>query len=64
MNLEVYRQGHKDYITVIDKTGKIRAQFDGTSKADCEKLYARLIECLAETPPSGVAASHLDTTER
>ena len=64
MNLDVYRQGHKNYAVVLDKTGKIRGMFDGTSKADCERLYARLVECLDETAPNGLAASPVETTAR
>jgi cytochrome oxidase Cu insertion factor (SCO1/SenC/PrrC family) len=57
MNLDVYRQGHKDYAIVIDKAGKIRGMYDGTSKLDCERLYKRLEECLAETPQQDLAAT-------
>jgi protein SCO1 len=57
MNLDVYRQGHKDYAIVIDKTGKIRGMYDGTSKSDCERLYKRLEECLEEAPPSDLAST-------
>ena len=57
MNLDVYRKGHKDYAIVIDKTGKIRGMFDATSKSQCERLHTRLLECLAEEPPSDLASS-------
>jgi len=57
MNLDVYRKGHKDYVVVIDKTGKIRGMYDATSKSQCERLHTRLLECLAEEPPSDLAAT-------
>jgi protein SCO1 len=57
MNLDIYRQSHKDYAVVIDKTGKIRGMYDGTSRADCERLVTRLEECLEEPAPHDVVAS-------
>jgi len=57
MNMDVYRQGHKDYAVVIDKAGKIRGMYDATSKSDTQRLHRRLLECLAETPPSEMAAA-------
>jgi cytochrome oxidase Cu insertion factor (SCO1/SenC/PrrC family) len=57
MNMSLFRQSHQDYAIVIDKAGKIRALFDGTSRADCEKLVTRLQECLEEPAPHDVVAS-------
>ena len=57
MNLDVYRKGHKDYLVVFDKAGKIRGMYDGTSKSQCERLHTRLEECLKEEPPSDLASS-------
>jgi cytochrome oxidase Cu insertion factor (SCO1/SenC/PrrC family) len=57
MNLDVYRKGHKDYLVVFDKAGKLRGMYDGTSKSQCERLHTRLLECLAEEPPSDLAAT-------
>jgi protein SCO1 len=61
MNLDVYRKGHKDYLVVFDKAGKLRGMYDGTSKSQCERLHQRLLECLAEEPPSDLAATKDDT---
>jgi protein SCO1 len=57
MNLDIYRQSHKDYAVVIDKAGKIRGMYDGTSRADCERLDTRLQECLEEPAPHDVVLS-------
>ena len=57
MNLDIYRQSHKDYAVVIDKAGKIRGMYDGTSRADCERLDTRLQECLEEAAPHDVVSS-------
>jgi protein SCO1 len=57
MNLDIYRQSHKDYAVVIDKTGKVRGMYDGTSRADCERLATRLEECLEEPAPHDVVTS-------
>jgi protein SCO1 len=57
MNIALERKGHQDYAIVVDKTGKIRGMYDGTSKSQCERLHARLMECLAEEPPTDLAAS-------
>jgi protein SCO1/2 len=57
MHLDIYRQSHKDYAVVIDKTGKIRGMYDGTSRAECERLDTRLQECLEEPAPHDVVTS-------
>jgi protein SCO1/2 len=57
MNLDIYRQSHKDYAIVIDKAGKIRGMYDGTSRSDCERLDTRLQECLEEPAPHDVVSS-------
>jgi protein SCO1/2 len=62
MHLDVYRQGHKDYAVVIDKTGKIRGMYDATSKSQSERLRAKLLECLGEPYPRGLAASNVQQT--
>lgn len=50
MNLLLSRKGHQDYAMVIDKSGNIRATYDATSTSDCQRLHAKLVECLAEQP--------------
>jgi cytochrome oxidase Cu insertion factor (SCO1/SenC/PrrC family) len=64
MNLDVYRQGHKDYAVVIDKAGKIRGMYNAGSRNECRKLQERLVELLAETPPSDMAAAPSEGTAR
>lgn len=49
-------KGHQDYAIVIDKQGKIRGIFDGTSESQCKRMHNLLLECLEEKPPSGLAA--------
>jgi protein SCO1/2 len=51
MNMALKRKGHQDYAIVMDKSGKIRGMFNATSKADCQKLHALLLECLDEQVP-------------
>jgi cytochrome oxidase Cu insertion factor (SCO1/SenC/PrrC family) len=41
-------KGHQDFAIVIDKKGKIRGVFDATSESQCNRLRAKLLECLAE----------------
>jgi len=57
MNVALQRKGHQDHAIVIDKTGKIRGWYDGTSRSQCERLRAKLLECLAEEPPQDLAAT-------
>ena len=57
MNVALQRKGHQDFAIVIDKTGKIRGWYDATSKSQCERLHTKLLECLAEEPPSDLAAT-------
>jgi len=57
MNVALQRKGHQDHAIVIDKTGKIRGWYDATSKSQCERLHAKLLECLAEEPPNDLAAT-------
>lgn len=52
MNVALMRKGHQDFAVVVDKTGKIRGMYDATSKSQCERLHAKLLECLAEEPPA------------
>jgi cytochrome oxidase Cu insertion factor (SCO1/SenC/PrrC family) len=49
-------KGHQDYAIVIDKAGKIRGMFDATSQSQCTRMKNLLLECLAEKPPSDLAA--------
>jgi protein SCO1/2 len=64
MKMDVYRQGHKDYAIVIDKAGKIRGMYNATSQSDLVNLRKRLLEVLAETPPSELAAAPAAETSR
>ncbi len=57
MNIALERKGHQDYAIVVDKTGKIRGMYDATSKSQCQRLHARLLECMAEEPPQELAAT-------
>jgi cytochrome oxidase Cu insertion factor (SCO1/SenC/PrrC family) len=56
MKLFLSRQGHQNYAIVIDKAGKIRGMFDGTSTSDCERMKTKLEELVAETPEEAAAA--------
>lgn len=49
---DVYYKGHKDYVIVVDRAGKVRGMFDGTSDMQCEKLTMLLEQCLKELAPS------------
>jgi protein SCO1/2 len=60
MNVALERKGHQDHAIVIDKTGKIRGWYDATSKSQCERLHAKLLECMAEEPPRDLAATKDD----
>lgn len=57
MDMTLFRKGHQDYAIVIDKAGKIRGVYNATSKADCQRLRKRLLECLAESPPHDLATT-------
>ena len=57
MNVALQRKGHQDWAIVFDKSGKMRGAYDATSKSQCERLHQRLLECLAEEPPSDLAAT-------
>jgi len=50
MNLYLARKGHQDYAIVMDKAGKIRGEFDATSKHDCDRLQSLLIQLQNEEP--------------
>jgi cytochrome oxidase Cu insertion factor (SCO1/SenC/PrrC family) len=52
MDLFLSLKGHQDVAIVIDKTGKRRGMFDATSESQCNRLKAKLLECLAEKAPS------------
>jgi cytochrome oxidase Cu insertion factor (SCO1/SenC/PrrC family) len=57
MNLYLSLKGHQDVAIVFDKNGKMRGTFDATSESQCNRLRARLLECLAEKGPSDMVAS-------
>lgn len=48
---DVYYKGHKDYVIAVDRTGKVRGMFDGTSDLQCERLRMLLEDLLAEPAP-------------
>jgi protein SCO1/2 len=50
MKLFLSLKGHQDEVVVIDKQGKIRGIFDGTSESQCKRIQSLLVECLAEQP--------------
>ena len=56
MKLHLSLKGHQDEVVVIDKEGKIRGIFDGTSESQTKRLQSLLLECLAEKPPHDLAA--------
>jgi cytochrome oxidase Cu insertion factor (SCO1/SenC/PrrC family) len=53
MNLALAMKMHADHAAVIDKAGKIRGLFDATSRYQCDRMRALLLECLAEPAPTG-----------
>jgi len=55
MKIFLSLKGHQDYAIVIDKQGKIRGMFDGTSLIDRQRLHNLLVECLNEKPPEAIA---------
>jgi protein SCO1/2 len=56
---DVSLRGHRDYATVIDRSGKVRGVFDATSRAQSERMVELLKELLAEAPPAEPpAAAH------
>jgi len=63
MKVYLSLKGHQDYAIVIDKSGKMRGVFDGTSEIDCNRLRAKLLECLNEKPPQDLA-SRVTTKEK
>jgi cytochrome oxidase Cu insertion factor (SCO1/SenC/PrrC family) len=50
MKLPLSLKGHRDDVVVIDKQGKLRGMFDGTSQVECQRMKNLLLECLAEKP--------------
>jgi cytochrome oxidase Cu insertion factor (SCO1/SenC/PrrC family) len=56
MKIFLSLKGHQDYAIVIDKQGKVRGMFDGTSESQCKRMHALLLECLADEPPHELAA--------
>lgn len=65
MDVTLLRKGHQDFAIVVDKTGKIRGYYDATSKSQCERLHAKLLECLDEEIPndSDVKKAEAKTTD-
>ena len=57
MDVYLSLKGHQDVAIVIDKKGKIRGMFDATSESQCNRLKAKLLECLAEKPPNDLVAT-------
>lgn len=57
MDLFLSHKGHQDHVAVIDKTGKIRGMYDASSKMECDRLKAKLLECLAEDVPNDRTAA-------
>jgi protein SCO1/2 len=57
MKLFLSLRGHQDYAIVIDKEGKVRGMFDGTSDIEKQRLKHLLLECLAEKPPADLVAT-------
>jgi cytochrome oxidase Cu insertion factor (SCO1/SenC/PrrC family) len=57
MDLYLSLKGHQDVAIVVDKTGKRRGMFDATSESQCNRLKAKLLECLAEKPPSDLVTN-------
>jgi cytochrome oxidase Cu insertion factor (SCO1/SenC/PrrC family) len=51
MKLYLSRKGHQNYAVVIDKSGKVRGMFDGTSTSDCERMQKALVKLVAEDVP-------------
>jgi len=52
---DVSLRGHRDYATVIDRSGKIRGVFDATSRSQSAKMKLLLEELLAEAAPEATA---------
>lgn len=57
MDLHLSLKGHQDVAIVIDKAGKRRGMFDATSESQCNRLKAKLLECLAEKPPNDLVTT-------
>jgi cytochrome oxidase Cu insertion factor (SCO1/SenC/PrrC family) len=57
MKIFLSLKGHQDYAIVIDKQGKIRGMFDGTSQSQCKRMHDLLIECLDEKPQELAASA-------
>lgn len=57
MGLYLSLKGHQDVAIVFDKAGKMRGTFDATSESQCNRLKARLLECLAEKAPNDLVTT-------
>ncbi len=57
MNVYLSLKGHQDLAIVIDKRGKIRGVYDGTSESECNRLHGLLLKCLGEDPPHDLVSS-------
>jgi cytochrome oxidase Cu insertion factor (SCO1/SenC/PrrC family) len=62
MHLPIYRQAHKDYAVVFDKSGKLRGMFDATRKSESQRLRTLLLECLAEEHPATATDAESDSS--
>jgi cytochrome oxidase Cu insertion factor (SCO1/SenC/PrrC family) len=60
MNQTLLRKGHLDYAVVFDKAGKIRGNFDASSRIDCERMHTMLLKLQKEQPPTSIANSHAE----
>jgi cytochrome oxidase Cu insertion factor (SCO1/SenC/PrrC family) len=57
MGLYLSLKGHQDVAIVFDKAGNMRGTFDATSESQCNRLKARLLECLAEKAPNDLVTT-------
>lgn len=62
MNLYLSLKGHQDYAIVIDKHGKVRNVYDGTSASESARLHTKLLELLKEEPQE--VATHEPKVEK
>ncbi len=57
MSVHLSYKGHQDHLVVIDKAGKVRGYFDGTSTEECKQMHGLLLKCLAEKAPSDLVTT-------
>jgi cytochrome oxidase Cu insertion factor (SCO1/SenC/PrrC family) len=56
MKVDLNLRGHKDYLLVFDKNGKMRGALDGTSAVECNLAHDLLRKLLSEKPAHDLAA--------